>query len=224
MLFKYLPPSRIDVIENRKLRFSSPKALNDPYEERFKLGDTEWEMGGVASRDELMKFVSLSRNPLNLLMWSHYADSHQGYVVGFHRSAPYFIGAETVRYRHLRSNFNGELLAPDKSKNFNVKETLKKLVLEKAIDWSYEEEERLFLQDVPQSITEVGVDSWGEPILLNDFPAKSVACVYLGASSSPQLKEEVICILKQYNHEIPLYQLRMSKSMFALEASTVSYT
>ena len=88
-------------------------------------------------------------------------------------------------------------------------------MLEKAIDWSYEEEERLFLQDVPQSITEVGVDNWGESILLNDFPAKSVACVYLGVSSSPQLKEEVICTLKQYEHEIPLYQLKMSNRALA---------
>ena len=34
MLYKYLPPERIDVLENLKIRFSPLKSLNDPYESR----------------------------------------------------------------------------------------------------------------------------------------------------------------------------------------------
>ena len=32
MLYKYLPPSRVDVINDLKIRFSPLKSLNDPYE------------------------------------------------------------------------------------------------------------------------------------------------------------------------------------------------
>ncbi len=36
MLYKYLPPERIDVLKNSRIRFSQPSSLNDPYE-RIKL-------------------------------------------------------------------------------------------------------------------------------------------------------------------------------------------
>lgn len=32
MLYKYLPPERIDVLRKRRIRFSQPSSLNDPYE------------------------------------------------------------------------------------------------------------------------------------------------------------------------------------------------
>src|SRR5437870_3881441 len=32
ILYKYLSPDRIDVLENQQIRFSQPRALNDPFE------------------------------------------------------------------------------------------------------------------------------------------------------------------------------------------------
>ncbi|MFQ2730618.1 hypothetical protein ACK3YQ_08160 [Aeromonas caviae] len=32
LLYKYLPPERIDVLKNRSIRFSQPIAFNDPFE------------------------------------------------------------------------------------------------------------------------------------------------------------------------------------------------
>ncbi|WP_321413254.1 hypothetical protein [uncultured Desulfobacter sp.] len=32
MLYKYLPPERIDVLSNLRIRFSQPRSLNDPFE------------------------------------------------------------------------------------------------------------------------------------------------------------------------------------------------
>lgn len=39
MLFKYLPPERVDIILNQEIRFSQPSSLNDPFE-KMKLIDT----------------------------------------------------------------------------------------------------------------------------------------------------------------------------------------
>ena len=33
-LYKYLPPDRIDVLENAAIRFTQPDQLNDPFESR----------------------------------------------------------------------------------------------------------------------------------------------------------------------------------------------
>ena len=32
IVYKYLPPSRIDVLEDSRIRFTQPAALNDPFE------------------------------------------------------------------------------------------------------------------------------------------------------------------------------------------------
>ncbi len=37
-----------------------------------------------------LAFLSLSKNRNNLLMWSHYCDSHRGFVIGFDSSDPFF--------------------------------------------------------------------------------------------------------------------------------------
>ena len=32
IFYKYLPPERIDILQNRLIRFTQPNALNDPFE------------------------------------------------------------------------------------------------------------------------------------------------------------------------------------------------
>ena len=43
-LFKYLPPPRIDVLENLKIRYTQARALNDPFESLpgILLEDKQW--------------------------------------------------------------------------------------------------------------------------------------------------------------------------------------
>lgn len=210
MLYKYLPPERVDVLTEQRLRFTPLLSLNDPFEYSVKIGKHIYELAEDVSTDET-KFVSLSRNHTNLLMWSHYGASHSGFCIAFRRDHKYFDKAESVRYRRLRFNFNG---ARDDA--LKASPAGKSIALEKAVDWAYEEEERLFLNDVPLDAINAGADAWGREILLNKFPLDSVVAVYLGLRASPSLVEKLAQVVLESSLRIKLYMARKSTTQYGL--------
>jgi hypothetical protein len=104
LVYKYLDPKRIDdVLKNSHIRFTQPAALNDPFEVRPNLREMlryypeeahqaikdffgRWNEDNASD----LAFLSLSKNRNNLLMWSHYCDSHRGFIVGFDSTDPFF--------------------------------------------------------------------------------------------------------------------------------------
>ncbi|EMP56956.1 hypothetical protein MSNKSG1_02816 [Marinobacter santoriniensis NKSG1] len=210
MLYKFLPPERVDVLEALRIRFTSVVSLNDPFECLLKIGEKEYEL---SPRDAVnsVNFVSLSRNHKNLLMWAHYADCHKGFVVAFHRNHRYFRDSNSVRYRRQRLDLNGA-----QPHRLTPEEITKSITLEKAVDWAYEEEERLFLEDVPKDIMSVGTDHWQQPILLNSFPKASLAAVYLGLRASEDLIDRIARALAENGIEIPIYRAKANRGEFSL--------
>lgn len=78
ILYKYVDSKTADlIIKNSTLKFSKPSSLNDPFE------ITSLHYGGESDDvDQATRFIatsmsygilSLTRNPLNPLMWAHYA-------------------------------------------------------------------------------------------------------------------------------------------------------
>ena len=215
MLYKYLPEDRVDVLENLRIRFTQLLSLNDPFEYALKIGDSEYELVPElsAKAKDPIAFVSLSRNNTNLLMWSHYSDSHKGFCIGFHRTNSYFLNSEPVRYRKKRSSLNG---IPIHSVGSNT--VLKGVALEKAIDWSYEEEERLFLSDVEKNaVLNIGDDEWGQPIILNSYPKSSIGAIYLGLRVSTDLENRIMNALHTLNLNVPVFKAKKSITEFGLE-------
>ncbi|WP_164450340.1 DUF2971 domain-containing protein [Pseudomonas viridiflava] len=185
-------------------------SLNDPFEHSLKIGEHEYALDERESTDDV-KFVSLSRNYANLLMWSHYAASHTGFCIGFSRDNAYFSSAESVRYRRLRSNLNGVNV------NSIVPGSIaRKIALEKAIDWAYEEEERLFSDDVDTESLEVGVDNWGRKITLNSYPANSLTKIYVGLRASDSLVRELVFALRINGLDAEMYRAKRSLNEFGL--------
>ncbi len=78
----------LDVIVNQRLYCAHWKELNDPLEGRYEiyLGEKSDRLESImASRIENAKdtyrVASLSADPTNFLMWSHYADGHKGVAI-----------------------------------------------------------------------------------------------------------------------------------------------
>lgn len=211
MLFKYLPPERIDVLRETRIRFTPLLSLNDPFEHSMKIGEYEYAIQPELCTNAT-RFVSLSRNNTNILMWSHYADSHKGFCMGFSRQNNYFKAAESVRYRRYRSHFNGARMDSTTPSSIT-----KMVALEKAIDWAYEEEERLFLDDVTINSQVVGIDLWGQEILLNKFPQNAITSIYFGLRTDDSLKNEALNIAKQQNLKIEFFQAKRKVDEFAVE-------
>lgn len=91
ILYKYMSFSSAQkVIESNSIGFSCIEDLNDPFEgAALCFSDetgNECHLAHNAFKSRLSRnfgVLSLTRNPLNALMWSHYGDDHRGVVLGF---------------------------------------------------------------------------------------------------------------------------------------------
>lgn len=131
-LFKYSPfnINSIDALTNQYFYLASKQQLNDPIEL-----PTLTKLDSNNLIDTNYRICSLSNNNNSMLMWSHYAQEHQGIMVEywFGGEFPYGVGIEKVTYideskRNLEKN----------SYYFN------QYLLTKNNDWSYEDEVRIF--------------------------------------------------------------------------------
>jgi Protein of unknown function (DUF2971) len=92
VLYKYLPPERIDILESMELRFSSPSQFNDTFDTQYLVPKSQG-FKGKAARTMLrnrLGVLCLTERPDNHLMWVHYAHNHTGFVLGFDAHAPFF--------------------------------------------------------------------------------------------------------------------------------------
>lgn len=212
MLYKYLPESRLDVLEDILIRFTQVYALNDPFENSLKIGSSEYEVD-PSIKGNTTKFASFSRNNQNLLMWSHYANSHRGICVGFDRHNDYFGRAIAIKYRRHRTSLNGINLSDFGS----TEDITKQICLEKSIDWAYEEEERLFLSDVKQCTLSQGLDDNGHEIILNTYPRDAIKSVFVGMNAQKETLINVHHIVSKLNQEIDIYFAKKNNQEFKID-------
>lgn len=130
--------------------------------------------------------LCLTENHENLTMWAHYGESHQGMIVGFDASHPYF------------QNADGSAGAPYYLKPVIYCGSRPKLAwaglksedifLVKGEDWKCEKEWRMFAQlDKANSIEQIEL----EPVHLFRYPRESVTKVIMGCRATPETIDQV---------------------------------
>ncbi len=92
VLYKYLPPERIDLLENMQIRFGAPSEFNDTFDADYLVPRNQ---GPRAMVDRLrlrnrLGILCLTERPDDHLMWVHYARNHTGFVVGFNPHEDFF--------------------------------------------------------------------------------------------------------------------------------------
>lgn len=296
MLYKYLPTDRIDVLEKLKIRFTQPKALNDPFESRplinidgmssiiddtrlnFKreleklpieertkeckdLSESYIEElkekscshnNGLSIMNSLNKglgILSLSKKKNNLLMWSHYADNHRGFVIGFDETHEFFNPKNSQNPINSLREVN--YVKPRSISEWETDdEAYQKIFFEKPIDWIYEEEVRIIrhFNQISKTVELTGypptykqtvfftfidtnnilvksgeqiLDDLGFPIYLFDIPKECIKCIYIGDNVHTELKEEIIDSIKLNDLIVDLYETKMSKSQYELEFTLI---
>ncbi|MFX7251710.1 DUF2971 domain-containing protein [Acinetobacter baumannii] len=132
ILFKYSPfnVNTIDALTNQYFFLPSKKLLNDPIE----LPDLS-KIRPDTHIFENYNICSFSNNENSMLMWSHYAQQHEGIMV------EYFFGGELpLGYGISKVSY------ADDEKRFKDKDEFifNQFLLTKNKDWSYENEVRLF--------------------------------------------------------------------------------
>ena len=163
-----------------------------------------------AGRDALTKFAEesysnrgvtcFSESPDNTLLWSHYGGGHRGICLEFDTSSPWLNRLHPVRYTDELTELDVvDLLLNDKL-------DVLRLVLTKALCWSYEREWRAIHAELDTEYC-YGVDA--------------LAGVYLGAALSAAEKDLVAHTI----HGAPtkLYEVVRAETSFRLDIRQISY-
>jgi hypothetical protein len=162
---------------------------------------------------DVIGIFSLSGNYKSILLWSHYADSHKGFCVGFNvRKLINFCGRryvelqelislEEVSYREKYPFIN----AYEMSKN----ERLKGQVLTKSPEWRYEREYRL-----------IWFRGGNKKLNIDDGIIKRVI---LGCKMTQVGKDEIISILKTRKDRVYLYQAKQKQGSFGLDFQLIQH-
>ncbi len=161
--------------------------------------------------------LSLSENRSNLLMWSHYCDSHRGFVIGFYGLHDYFQkgipdrrgGLRPVEYLQARPS-----LPP--FEKFSEEDVAKILLFRKSPHWSYEQEMRMLHNIQYADETPEKKDDGGHSVYLFKFPTETVMEIILGCQMSNPKREEITAIVKEKYPSAKLYQAIKSKTDFEL--------
>lgn len=162
--------------------------------------------------------LSLSENNDDLLMWSHYAGSHSGYVIAFDVDHPFFAefnGKEERQYFDL-----GKVEYNQKRLHLTI-DQLKgsKVLFWKPECWAYEKEWR-FIKNF-EGRPDFVID--GDEVFLFDLPPECIKSVYLGANMKADSIEKIQSLLAEKNRShIAINQMKLCEEEFALKVEALS--
>ncbi|EHI50559.1 hypothetical protein WH06_22135 [Aeromonas salmonicida subsp. salmonicida] len=144
-------------------------------------------------------YLSLSKTNKNILMWSHYAQSHEGFVIGFNSQHSYFnFGVSEIEYSEKRPFLNPLQGRQDAS-----------LFRTKSIDWAYEQEVRKSMEFVKRRPIGNGntflpypevlpdhADEIYKKVRLFDFPKDAISSLVFGWKSTNELRRSLVHLLE----------------------------
>ncbi len=185
MLYKYraFDENALLLLINRSLHFAGPDSLNDPHDCRVGILSA---FGSATSSQDIWKeiskliklreprsnprsllkklefhirkkgILSLSRDCLDVIMWSHYAEGHSGFCIGFEFSDDFrssvFCGPTECIYTadNRFMSYFADSTEPESESDFWLDMILLTL-LTKSTDWKHEQEER-FIRHSPGDV------------------------------------------------------------------------
>ena len=139
--------------------------------------------------------LCLSETCRDILMWSHYADSHRGICLKFCAKGNIFATSQPVRYSKSRPLINPVSQTQD--------EMLDHAIFTKSEHWSYEQEWRLIQYEKGAGIYKV--------------PRNDLAGIVLGALITEPDKHDVLRWVKGTEQPLVVYQAKISSTNFELE-------
>ncbi len=264
MLYKYLPPERVDVLENLSIRFSPMQSLNDPFESRPLIElreeksycisevntglDSLWEEQDEKTKEKRKELeearnklinnannlfhpnsvgkqvfsnlgdnlgvLSLSRTKTNLLMWSHYTNEGKGYVLSLDDKHDFF----------KQKDRNGKITHPIPVVYTSTRRVIsalennyyQRMLCEKPLEWSYEEEERIF-RTFLSKVSSIGKDDYGQDIILSDLPPETINGVYIGYRASIITIGSILHAVKKNKLKCPIFYSTISDKEYRIQ-------
>lgn len=191
-----------EIKETLRVIFGSPSPLGEPTDFMVLAEQTIREVG----------ILSLSKRPDVMLMWSHYADSHRGYCLGFERRPDNRLGdpvrTAQVSYANEVPELNLDQILIQKAffacDSFGFPRVVTKLKLEteslrhvlftKSPDWAYEEEWRHVVEKGNREISYPG-------------PLREVI---FGLKMEPSDRMRIIDVVSESHGKVAFRQMRIA--------------
>ena len=160
----------------------------------------------------------MSKSYEEILLWSHYADSHKGIVIGFNADKHPFVDNPPISMDYSDERFT---LDADKLLTCDIHSDIKSILLRKNKVWKYEKECR-FLFDVqnnPEQI--IWYDNYDNPIIRLDDDA--VNSVYFGSRVSAEKINQIKDILSSQERleSIKLYKCKLCDTNYGLQFTEI---
>jgi hypothetical protein len=164
----------------------------------------------VADLQKKVGVLCLSEDPLSILMWSHYADNHKGFVVEFKIPVYEYDTPSNKMIDYLLKLIPQKVLYSTKRPKLNILSDRIKMIddalLTKHIDWSYEKEQRVI-----DAVRGAGI---------HKFNANLITSVLTGAKMTPDNKIKLKSLLDKHNKvhsgSIKIYECHRSQNEFKL--------
>jgi hypothetical protein len=146
--------------------------------------------------------LSLTPHPDNFLMWSHYSNSHKGFVVGFNTKK--LVNQAFGKFKPV--NYTNEIpfISVIDDKNHSL---MDKLIYTKSIAWQYEDEYR---------ITKVL-----KPDTSSYFTSETLETIYLGFNMPYEQKMEIIAIVQEKFSHCHVFEMKLNSERFKPETQQV---
>lgn len=191
-------------------RFNRLSVIERDFRERMeKLGVLSLIASSRTNDMPSMTYVDPGDPRMNLTMWSHYAQSHEGFLIEFHAGFIPNLETKEVCYTANRRILTFEEVARGDDS----------ILFEKSPHWAYEHEWRAVLPlDKSDETPKPGVH-------LFRFDKSKVKSITFGCRAKEELKKEVIEIIRSdetYRH-VRFYTARPSKYQHLLEFSEEVY-
>ncbi len=163
---------------------------------------------------DTLRITCFSEEYDNILMWSHYANKHDGICIAydFKKSIELQTLALPIRYDNKRPIISENEVEYNNQEPIINRTSLTKLLIDsllvKSDSWKYENEWRVILPK----------EKLNDDNLFSD----SIVSIYFGVKVSDEIIKDTIKVIKESNHSpIKLYKMKMHDSSFSLVSEEI---
>jgi len=134
--------------------------------------------------DNEVGILSFTEIPSSLLMWSHYAAAHSGFVLGFDTNHKYFCSPVSPDQQEHKLK---QVVYRSARRHVHIKDVdLEDVFLTKSIEWAYEREWRI-IDNLSKAEKIIPMEPYS--IHLFNLPLDAICEVIVGARASKEFKE-----------------------------------
>jgi hypothetical protein len=150
---------------------------------------------------------SLSRNPLNLLMWAHYASSHTGFVVEFVIPTEQILSLDNAINCICTCLVSSPVIYKKEKPIIKNNESFDEHFLTKGEDWEYEQEERVI-----DHYRKAGIHAYDRKRILKSV----IAGMRMSDDDFAVLKNTVDQVNKEFGINVTVHRAEPLNGKFAL--------